>query len=382
MELLVSTIIEKGNRDVNSAGGRVEDADWYDYITRALNDLMKGRTLPWQKRETTIDIYSNVFKYPLPSDFSSFIKPGEALGVYPESIHKTYTRPQEFYTNDNMNFALSWERDTEYLLARLTGTADLKFEGFDDEASEYTIAGDGSNGQKDTTNFREGTGSLRFDILDATNETTIVRNKSGVIDISEFINLGKLFTKLYMPTAITSVSIKYGNDSANYYEISAVTAQFTNDDFEAGAWNEIAFDMQNTVETGVVDNTNIDYFEVIIDNTGVTDTNFRIDGLDFRLPTNLRMPYNANKIIEKASGSDIYLNTVDAGVNAIIWGQDWQELLQWKVNELVSMFKFRDTELANYCKMMYESDIIDFNNRYPSEEARNSNTYYRQANKF
>lgn len=382
MKIVVSDIIAKGNRDLNSIGVRMESSDWYDYITRAIRKLRKGRTLPWQKREIDINFYSDVFKYALPSDFESFIKPGlPILTGYDESQDLPYSREDEFYSDSSKKLALSWERDSVYLLARITGDSDLEFDKFDGAASNYTLGGDGSSGQLDNTNFREGSGSLRFNITDVTNQTTITRTLTSTVDISDYVNLGYVFSQMYMPTAISSVSIRYGNDASNYYEISTVTTDFTGASYKTG-WNVIGFDMQNAVETGSVDDDNIDYFQIIIDNTGVTDTNFRVDGLYFRLGTNYRLPYNSRNVVESASGSGIYQEAVTDGTNVILWEYAFQDLLQWKAAELAAMFKFRDQDLVEYCREAYNMDLIDFNNRFPSNEALISNSYYRQANKF
>jgi hypothetical protein len=407
MGILVSKIIEKGNRDLNSIGVRMENADWYDYITRAIRELKKGRTLPWQKMETDMDFYTDVFKYDLPSDFDSPIKPNQPLLTSDdEGPYLQYGREKDFYHNNQVKLALAWERGNKYLLARIAGTDDLLLDNFDDEATEYTIAGDGSGAVLDDINYREGSGSLRFSIADSTNQTTITRTKDEAVDVTKYVNCGKAFLHVYMPTVITSITLRYRSDKLNsiwedadfdwdsdlgdevweeaqtgYFQISAVTTQANGDSFQVG-WNLIAFNLVDAVETGVANYDNVDYFQIMIDNTGVSDVNFRVDGLYFRLPTNYRLPYNSTDIVETSQNSATYQEEINAENNYLLWEDTWAELIQWKTVELAAMFKFRDVELAQYCRQLYQEDLINFNGRYPSNEARPTSQYYKKSRSF
>lgn len=378
MGITADNLITRGQRYITSIGVRVEAQDWYGFITDAIRKNRRGRTLPWQKRETTLDVFTDVYTYPAPSDFDSFIKPNLNNPPSPEGPFLQYGTEKEFYANEQCKLATSFDRETKYLLAKYDGSADLKLEGFNDEADQYTLGGDASGETQDTVDFREGSASLRFTVTDSSNASTITRTIDDGVDISDFINLGRVFLWVYLPEAITSVTIRYGNSASAYYEISAVTEQFSGASLQAG-WNLVSWNMADATETGTVDDTDIDYFLITLDNTDVSGT-FRVDGLYFRKSTPFRLPYNSNAVVKDADGD--YKESVTTGNDTIIGDDTFEDATFYEVINKAGFFKFRDNDLYQVTLTEYQQAQIDLGRRYPSQEALPQTQYYKKARRF
>ena len=397
----VSDLIARGQRYVSSIGVRCEKEDWIDFINTGVNKLKRGRTLPWQKKETDKDFFTEIYRYPLPSDFESFIKPTTPLiqGVTDiasfwwknlwnggqQTNNLAYGKEVDFFRNFGIKFALTNDLGTPYLLARITGEKDLLLENFSesiiDDTDPYTLGGDASNAVGDSANFREGHASLRFDITDNSNAFSILRTKgdSDIIDISDYINLGRVFLLKYMPTVITSVAIDYGSDNANFYSIASVTEQFDGSAFKVG-WNVLSWDMRDATQTGSPVNTQIKFYNISGDNTGVSDNNFRVDGLYFKLPTNYRLPYNTKNNYQDGDGNT--KTKITATTDQIIWDDLYEDVLLYEVVKLAAGIKFQDNDLETRMRLEFQEGLQDFNRRYPSNEAPVSSIYYRKANQF
>jgi len=378
MGITADNLITKGQRYINSVGVRVEAADWYGFFTDAIRKLRRGRTLPWQKRETTLDLFTDVHTYPAPSDFDSFIKPNKNNPPSVEGPFLQYGTEKEFYANQNCKLAVSWNRETKYILARYSGAADLKLEGFNDDADEYTLGGDAASAVQDDVDFREGSASLRFTVTDSTNQSTITRTLADGVDISDYINLGKVFLWVHLPEAITSLVIRYGNSASVYYEIAAVTTQHHGAALQEG-WNLISWDMEDAVETGSVDDTDIDYFLVTLNHSGVSGT-FRVDGLFFRKATPFRLPYNSNAVVKTNVGA--YQESVTAGNDTILGDDTFEDAVFMESLKLAGFFKFRDSDVFQVAQQEYNNAINDLSRRYPSQEAPVQVQWYKKANQF
>jgi hypothetical protein len=380
-KLQTTNLITRLQRASNSIGNRVENNDWYDYITAAIRELKSGRTLPWQNINYEFSFYTDLVKNALPSDFNSFIKPSQKVlsgQSYDLRIEGNYSSEKEFRNSSEVMFSLMFERDKKYLLSRYPGKKDSKIDDFNDSDITYTESGDVSNLEIDSNDFILGNGSLIFDITDSTNTFTISRTIDE-IDITDFLREGIASVFVKMPSVLQDITLKLGNDSSNYYSITA-TEQFTGDDFVVG-WNVIKFDFNSKTEVGSVNNEEISWFEISGDNTGASGL-FKLNGLYLRIPSILEFPYNSKNVVETATGTGIYQEKVDDGVNMIIWEEDFEDLLLFKVLEKSGFFNFRDIDLVQKSTSDYQYLLSNFNARYPSNEEGLKTRYYKRFNQF
>lgn len=375
-------LISRLQRYSNSIGNRVENNDWYDYITSSIRELKSGRTLPWQSLNHEFNFYTDLVKNALPTGFDSFIKPSKnALSAqsYDLRIEGNYSSEKEFRNESEVTFGIMFERDKKYLLSRYPGKQDSKIDNFDSEDTTYTESGDASNLEIDDNDFIIGSGSLMFTLTDATHAFAVESSFSEQIDITDFLRQGIASIFVKMPSPLTSLTLKIGNDSSNYYSVSTTT-QFTADAFVSG-WNVVKFNLSSVIETGSVDNKAIDWFEISGNNTSVSGL-VKLNGLYLRIPSILELPYNSKDTIETASGTGIYQEKVNDGVNMILWEEDFEDLLLYKVLEKSGFFNFRDIDMVQKTSADYQYLLSNFNSRYPSNEEGLKTRYYKMNNRF
>ena len=374
--ITADNLITKCHRNIPDIGGRVESEDWYHAFTEAIREIRRGRTFPWQRRTVSFEFFTDVFEYALPSDFDSFIKPHEGmLESTDEGTYLLYGRDKDFFANSNYGLALSWDRATRLLLARQDGEADVLMDGFGDDSTEYTLAGDASNAVSDDVYFKEGEASLRFDITASAGYSDVSRTIESPLDLTEYLNKGYAFLWVYMPTVLSSVTLRYGSDASNYYEIASITTTALGSSFGTG-WNLIKFTLDDAVSTGSPDITAIDYYLVRLNHSSVTDTDFRIDGLNFRLPSIFDFPYNSKHVVTSSTGT--YQESVTAGSDNILGDDTFEAVIMWKAVEWAGAFPLRDIDLRDMANAEYKKAIVDFNRNYPSTQALLQSNYYRR----
>lgn len=378
MNITVSDLITKCQKRIPDLGQRVENNDWYSFFTEAIREVRSGRTFPWQRRTTTMEFFTDIFEYVFPDDFESPIKPHKDLLIASDSgPYLLYGRDKDFFAGDQYKLAIKWEREKRTLLARQDSDSMVLMDGFGDDVSEYDLTGDASNPVSDSVRYKEGAASLRFDITDSTNLSIISRVLGSSIDLTEYLNKGYAFLWVYMPTVLTSVGIRYGNDASNYYQITGLTTDFFGDSFSTG-WNLIQFDLKNASTVGSPDISDIDYYAVLLDNTGVTDTDFRIDAFTFHIPSLLEMPYNSKNVVKDDSGT--YKESVTADTDIILSEECFESVFMYEAIEQAAIFKLRDTDLATVASSLKAKKLIELNNRYPSVEAKAQSNYYSRNN--
>lgn len=379
MNIRADELITKCQRVIPDLGSRVENSDWYFFFTESIREMRANRTLPWQRRTTTMEFFTDIFEYALPADFDSPIKPHKdafvATGGGPFLL---YGRDKDFFANTNYGLAIKWERDVKTLLARQNSEASVLMDGFGDETTEYTTGGDINTLSTDSVYYKEGVSSLRFNITSATGSGTISRTIDSPIDMTSYLNKGYAFLWVYMPTVVNSVSLKYGNDSSNYYSITATTDVFGNA-FQAG-WNLIKLSMHDAAQTGTVTITAIDYYEITIAHTTVTDTDFRIDGLTFHIPSLMEMPYNSKNVVKDVANT--YKESVTADTDTILCDETFESAIMYASIEKAAMFKIRDNDLVDTAKAEKKDALINLNRRYPSTEALVQSNYYSRFNQI
>lgn len=377
-----SEFITRLNTYINSIGNRVGNYTWMDYMTSSIKSLRAGRILPWMKKQITFPVFSNTFKYPLEDDFDALINAIPPLRTnFDVGEQLMFSTEKEFARIPEIGLAIGWENGEKYLLCKGTSALnDMEVDDFDDEATDYTLSGDASNAVRDDTNFLSGESSLRFDITDSTHAFMVERTIES-IDASEMFKLGTAFIYVYMPEVITSIKIRFGNDSSNYYETALMTNQYCNTDFVAD-WNELGTSLQNATLTGTVDLEDITYIAVIGNNTGITAKGFRLDGFFFKAGSSQVLSYNSYNIVKESQDSNNWQAIVDDVNNLVLWDQDYDDLLLFKCLDKAGFFNYKDVGMVQKVQADYVDLFRNFENRYPSQEARNKVPYYRRVNTF
>lgn len=142
----------------------------------------------------------------------------------------------------------------------------------------WVVVGSATNLRLDTLRKISGTASIEFDVVvsgDGIKDTTMAS-----LDLSAVDGEGDFFAWVYLPsvTTLTSISAKWGNDlTLKYWTSVAQTTQSDGSAFAIG-WNLLRFPWSSATETGVVDDTAIDSFQITLATTGAL-ANVRVDNI-------------------------------------------------------------------------------------------------------
>jgi hypothetical protein len=111
-------------------------------------------------------------------------------------------------------------------------------------------------------------------VVNSTDTSTVSKTFSGYSDA--LYKRKYVFFKVYLSSAPTFISIKFGADSSNYLT-KTVSSQFSGQGFVANDWNTVAFDLNSPDSTvGTVSaNTIFSYYELSF--TGLADGDVYLD---------------------------------------------------------------------------------------------------------
>lgn len=198
-------------------------------------------------------------------------------------------------------------------------------------ASFDSLTSDGGTWEADTTNsdalnvtadsveYKEGSGSINFDIdvsQSGNNRATIFNDSVSSQNLTEFEDLGSWLFELYIPdvTNITSITLYWGSSDSAYWSATAST-DIDGAVFSDG-WNTIKIDWENATMISSPDVAAIDYirFDLNYGVSQVDDTDFRLDNLRIANPETLTFYYVTWNVGETAGGTEISAFTASTDV--------------------------------------------------------------------
>lgn len=166
----------------------------------------------------------------------------------------------------------------------------------------WTAAGSASGLTLDENIFYQESASLRFNLTGAS-AGTLTKSTSSV-DFTKYVGSGVGFLAIRTPSAtdLTSITLRLGSDSTNYYEVIATTAFLGA--FSTGDWILVPFDFATATTTGTPVVTLIDYTQIIVTHSA-SMTSFYVGDLWVSLPSPATLIYETASIFKNATTSAI-----------------------------------------------------------------------------
>lgn len=169
------------------------------------------------------------------------------------------------------------------------------------DTTGWSVAGDANTLLLDTTVYYHQPAALRFNLAAGGTQGTLEKTLDNPLDLSSYEGVGVIFLAAYFPDAsvISSVTMRLGSDSANYYEVTVTEgflgALYSND------YQLIAFNLANATTVGSPDITAIQYVDVITNYLGGSPTygselvtNGTFDGSDTGWTADAGWAYGSN----------------------------------------------------------------------------------------
>lgn len=273
-------------------------------------------------RTTQIEnaIYDDVFEYATPSD----IKGDSVIDIRPQvnrttadKAFNTYGVEFDTYKKQNQKmFSVRSNSGVKTLEIAWPTLAGSLLNGCDSLTSNgtWSATASASNLAVDEINKISSSGSLSFDLAAAGSSGYIENSTMTQVDLTDYVNVGALFVWCYIPntTAITSVNLRWGSDSSNYYN-RTVTTGLASTSFVTG-WNLLRFDWSGSTQTGTPVNTLVDYVRVTFNYNGTAVPSCRVDSVMAKIGSIFEIDYYSNCLFRNSSGTWIEKPTADTDI--------------------------------------------------------------------
>ena len=248
-------------------------------------------------------------------------------------------------------------------------------------ACETSLTADGAwtagtgalNITHDSYTFKKGNGAINFDVATGAPKTaTISFVKSTVIDISGYTAFQRIRFFMKLPTAPSSISVRWGSDSSNYYAHS-ITTQTSGESFSTNDWNELEAAKNSATITGTPDDENMDYFALVLTfASATTDTDFLIDNIKVIKPEVLIAEYYSYYMARSATGTYGYGLTISADTTDLLEIlNEWRDLIVFGVCARYLRSTGGKTAMRDslYYTELYERQKLEIKRNYPSRRS-------------
>lgn len=207
----------------------------------------------------------------------------------------------------------------------------------------FNVGGNIGNLTLDKLDHITGKASLRFDI-DASSTSGFIENFTMTpVDITEFMQLGAIFTWLEITkiNVLTSATLRFGSSVDDYYEF-AVNQPHDGNEF-LPAWNLLRFPLEGLTQVGFPNIKQISYFRLELTTTGTEPIlGCHIDNIVARKGVVYQVNYNsAFMIVDQANQAWKQLATKNTDL--IVAEEDTYQLLLLETTKVVMQGSYDNT---------------------------------------
>lgn len=293
-------------------------SDIYGLMYEAAGNVLIAIDPKETKRYAQIEnaLYDQVYTYAIPTDmkgytFSNLTR--QVNNLPSDNISKVSTEEFSMYKDGG---TVAVDSDTgiktlEISASKLTSGTLVNDANSVTENGTWSVGGNATNIEADQFNFVTGTASIKFDISAGGTSSYVENSTMTAVDLDYLKNTGAMFVWVYIPSTsiITSVNLRWGSDSSNYYN-STVTASIANNTFSIG-WNLLRFDWSGSTQVGTPTDTAIDYLRVTFAHTTTACPSVRIDNIMGKLGSIYELGYHSQYLFRDSSGTWKEKPTVD-----------------------------------------------------------------------
>jgi hypothetical protein len=225
----------------------------------------------------------------------------------------------------------------------------------------WNVFGNTENIARDDLTYVTGSGSIRVDINDSFNEGGIVNTTLQPVDITEYLNVGKVFTWLDLPqlNGVISVRLDLHSDTNDYYSITVTRPHDTNQ-FQLGQ-NLLGFRLdRETMNTiGNPDPKNINEVRLTFVTTATFNLNsVRIDNIVARKGDVYGIQYISNRVFKSPQSQITYSRPQQDSDEIILEYDTYQLLLAFASYELGRELLTDKQDVQNLEKDMLKAVIV------------------------
>ena len=328
----------------------------YD-LRSAINDSVRSATqdvkMASLKRtqSTPTRLLDDIYEYPAPSDLDTLIDL-QPVGERSGDLEWVQVMEQDFdrrKADDSNLVCVTEDSGTTALRISIEPAEEdqTTISTLDDTSAGGTIIafGDATNVVANADFYVKGSGAVGFDAAGAGTTCGLTSTLTTAVDMTDYVNVGYAFAWAYLSTitGLSSVTLRIGNDSSNYYYVTSTTAH-NGVAFKTG-WNLVSFSFASRTETGSVTDASCDYWALYLNKTAVAQTGFVFDELIVGRGEQFSVVYYSKCPWQSSTGTWKTESTADTDVlNA--GGAEYELILKKCAEELSGLVKeFDDSTL-------------------------------------
>ena len=364
-------------------------ANLYGAFERAARVVIQKCAIPEASGVQNLTIYSGVTDYNCSTDiFGTSIKDIRPQGNRRQAtdfVYREYSDQfdrEKGYNTSGTNATFEYDKGTPIIRIVSTLTPPKQILDTMGDTTDWTAGGNAPGLAQDSSFYYQSPASLRFNLANAGSNGYLEKTIYSV-DLTDYLNVGVGFLAFECPTGsgITSVGLRIGSDSSNYYTVTN-TEQFLGA-FKSGEFQLVDLDLSASTTVGSPDITKITYIRPFINYNGTAQVNVRFGGLWLSLPLPVQVLYQTAAIF-MASGTPSQTITTDA--DSIILNDAAYSIFEYE--GALSILQQTGGNLGTPQVQMINNilngspaeGIIGLYNLYrgdnPSERLRNSGSWY------
>jgi hypothetical protein len=328
-------------------------------------------------------VYQGVFDYPAPDD----LKGDKVIDLYWQSDrnHSNFfikTTPQNFdltknqYLNEFCVFRNSGVKTLRVSFTNATKSININSASSIVGNGTWIASGTAQNINQNNIIVDNGLPVIGFDLLAGTGYVT--NSTMSPVDLTNHLNQSRIFWDIFIPLAssLTSVSIRFGSDADNYWEVSNITSGFSQSFINSK--NVISALWASATKVGNPNITAITYirlgFTASIDLYGMAFCNIWSKlGFVFNITYYSKFLFSDVNGIWKEKNTDPsdFINLDTDSYNLFV-SQDALNCVQQALGQDAGY----DT---NFFSQQYENNLKRYKSLYKSEIQKKSESYYQKT---
>jgi len=330
-------------------------------------------------------VFNNVFDYPCPvdvkGDMEIDLRPQAGRNVW-DVFTQEYAQTFDRFKLSNVanNFYTQWNTGIKTLRIEaptLTAPVTITDTG---TTTGWSVGGGATNLSIDQTNNVAGGGAITFDLSAGQSSGYIENSTLTSLDLSSQENISTLFNWCNLPTgsAFTSVNIRWGSSSSDYWSYTS-TANQMGTAFVNGE-NLIASPWESATVTGSPDSTAITYVRVTYNYNSTLQTGVKFCNLTSNLGYIFELQYYSKYLFRNPTTNVFQESVTDELDNTLLINLDTESynLLFNKVAFYVAQtLQGADASYdADYWQTEYNNALLRYRAQNPSEAIKKVEIYY------
>lgn len=340
--------------------------------------------------EFTNPIFYQVYDYECPTD----LKGNKVIDIRPQ----TTRYPNDIYSqayNQAFDVAKSWTWNDQFTINFNTAIKTIRINSptlqqgvIVNQATGVTSNGTWSVGggaaslQGNSINYVNFGGSLQFNLSAGQASGYIENSTMSAQNLSNQLNQGTEFVFVYLPnpSSITSINLRWGSSSGNYYSRTVTTNQQGNA-FITG-WNQLAFNWNGATVTGSPNASAINYLRLTFNYDSTLQTGVLVNSFASRLGTILEIEYYS-KYLFRDGVTGAFKETVTADTDLVNLDTETYNLYLWQVCVQASQQQQGTNAVqfdGRYFQDNYKETKARYMAMYKSEVQKPQSVYYLKPN--